>query len=86
MKAVSINLQKLFEQTIQYRIPLFQRPYVWEEQKNWQPIWDDIRSLAEHNFLTGTPKPHFLGAIVLDQVLNQTGAIESRQVIDGSSG
>ena len=83
MKAVSINLQKLFEQTIQYRIPLFQRPYVWEEQKNWQPIWDDIRSLAEHNFLTGTPKPHFLGAIVLDQVLNQTGAIESRQVIDG---
>ncbi len=27
--------------------------------------------------------PHFLGAIVLDQVLNQTGEIESRQVIDG---
>ena len=83
MKASSINLQKLFEQTIQYRIPLFQRPYVWEEQKNWQPIWDDIRSLAEHNIRAGDPKPHFLGAIVLDQVLNQTGAIESRLVIDG---
>jgi hypothetical protein len=83
MKAGSINLQKLFEQTIQYRIPLFQRPYVWEEHKNWQPIWEDIRTLVENTIRAGDPKPHFLGAIVLDQVLNQTGAIESRQVIDG---
>ena len=35
MKANSINLQRVFEQTIRYRIPLFQRPYVWDEQNNW---------------------------------------------------
>jgi len=83
VKAGSINLQKLFEQTIRYRIPLFQRPYVWKEKENWRPIWDDLRSLAERLLRTGSTSPHFLGAIVLDQVLNQTGEIESRQVIDG---
>lgn len=83
MKAGTINLQKLFEQTIRYRIPLFQRPYVWTERDNWRPIWDDLRGLAERLLRTGSASPHFLGAIVLDQVLNQTGEIESRQVIDG---
>jgi hypothetical protein len=83
VKAGSINLQKLFEQTIRYRIPLFQRPYVWTEKENWRPIWDDLRTLAERLVRTGSTSPHFLGAIVLDQVLNQTGEIESRQVIDG---
>lgn len=83
MKAGSINLQKLFEQTIRYRIPLFQRPYVWTEKKNWQPIWSDVRGLVERLLRDGEVSPHFLGAIVLDQVLNQTGEIESRQVIDG---
>ena len=83
MKAGSINLQKLFEQTIRYRIPLYQRPYVWEERVNWLPIWEDIRGLGERLLRTGSTSPHFLGAIVLDQVLNQTGEIESRQVIDG---
>lgn len=83
MKAGSINLQKIFEQTIRYRIPLFQRPYVWGERDNWKPIWDDVRGVAERLLRHGTTSPHFLGAIVLDQVLNQTGEIESRQVIDG---
>src|SRR5690606_19836274 len=53
------------------------------ERQNWEPIWFDIRALVERLLKDGAVSPHFLGAIVLDQVLNQTGEIESRQVIDG---
>ena len=60
MKAVSINLQKVFEQTIRFRIPLFQRPYVWNEETEWIPIWDDIRLLADRHLRTGKTQPHFL--------------------------
>lgn len=83
MKAGSINLQKIFEQTIRYRIPLFQRPYVWDLDDNWEPMWDAIRVLAERHLRKGKTSPYFLGAIVLDQMPGHTGSIESRQVIDG---
>ena len=83
MKAGSINLQKIFEPTIRYRVPLFQRPYVWNLTGNWEPMWDAIRVLAERRLVKGSTSPYFLGAIVLDQMSAQTGCIESRQVIDG---
>lgn len=83
MKAGSINLQKIFEQTIRYRVPLFQRPYVWDLDDNWEPMWDAIHVLAERHLRKGKTSPYFLGAIVLDQMPGQTGFVESRQVIDG---
>ena len=83
MKASSMTLQKIFEQTIRYKIPLFQRPYVWNEQDNWLPVWEDIKRLSERHLRRGNASPHFLGAIVLDQMRGPTGTIEVRQVIDG---
>lgn len=83
MRASSITLQKIFEQTIRYQIPLFQRPYVWTEEENWQPVWGDVRTLAERQLRQRSTAPHFLGAIVLDQLPSPTGSIEIRQVIDG---
>jgi hypothetical protein len=83
MDANSINIQKIFEQTIRYHIPLFQRPYVWTEEDNWRPLWDDVRDLSERMLRNGSVHPHFLGAIVLDQLKAATGTIELRQVIDG---
>lgn len=83
MQAGSKNLQKIFEQTVRYRIPLFQRPYVWNEEKNWQPLWEDIRMLSERHLDGRDSRSHFIGAIVLEQLLGSTGSIEVRQVIDG---
>ncbi|MEY3174245.1 MAG: hypothetical protein RLZZ436_2159 [Planctomycetota bacterium] len=83
MKATTLNLQRIFEQTIRYRVPLFQRPYVWEQHRNWAPLWDAIRRLAERFQQQGQVAPYFLGAVVLDQITGATGSIESRQVIDG---
>ena len=84
MKAESRTLQRIFEQSIRYCVPLFQRPYVWEESENWEPLWEDIRRLADQRLSgNGQHRTHFIGAIVLEQLGAATGSIETRQIIDG---
>lgn len=83
MEANTRHLERIFDQTIQYQVPLFQRPYVWTREANLEPLWEDIQSLLEKHLRSARLHPHFLGAIVLEQLANPTGAIESRQVIDG---
>lgn len=65
-------------------VPLFQRPYVWTEEDQWVPLWQDVRRLAElrleNHMSTAT---HFLGAVVLQAQDNQTGTFQPRLVIDG---
>jgi hypothetical protein len=65
-------------------IPLFQRPYVWSEENQWQPLWQDIRRLAEHRLAQPTSTAtHFLGAVVLQASENQAGTLQPRSIIDG---
>ena len=65
-------------------IPLFQRPYVWNEENQWAPLWQDVRRMAELRLGDpGSTATHFLGAIVLQAQDNPTGTIQLRQVIDG---
>lgn len=67
-------------------MPLYQRPYVWTREDQWEPLWQDVVQVAER-LLDGTPAndaiPHFLGAVVLEQTLVPSGMIEARTVIDG---
>lgn len=37
----------LFEGKEHYEIPAFQRPYVWSEEDQWAPLWDDVVRVAE---------------------------------------
>lgn len=83
MEANKRLLERLFDSTIQYQVPLFQRPYVWKEDEHWEPLWDDIQALLDRQLWKGESKTHFLGAIVLEQLLHSAGSIETRQVIDG---
>jgi hypothetical protein len=84
MKAESRTLQRIFEQSIRYCVPLFQRPYVWSQAENWVPLWEDVRRLAEQRLASnGGQRTHFIGAIVLEQMPGTTGSVEARQVIDG---
>jgi uncharacterized protein with ParB-like and HNH nuclease domain len=86
MQPVYHPLVKIFGHEIRHTVPLFQRPYVWSKDENWEPLWDDLRSLA-NRVLTNDGKQavagHFLGTVVLEQALNQTGSISCREVIDG---
>lgn len=77
------TLERIFDPTEQLEAPLFQRPYVWQQDKNWQPLWESVQHLAEKRLTGATVYPHFLGTIVLDQLRNPTGTITSRQIIDG---
>ena len=90
-----LNPKELFQKQVRYTIPAFQRPYVWSQEDQWEPLWDDVRNVAE-NYLeeleqAGNDRvqaeqqtaPHFLGAVVLQQVPTAARDIEQREVIDG---
>jgi len=64
-------------------VPLFQRPYVWNEGDNWEPLWEALRTALDRRLIEKKARPHFLGAIVLDQLDTFTGEVGARQVIDG---
>jgi hypothetical protein len=77
--------QLVFMQPQRLIVPLFQRPYVWNEENQWDPLWRDVlrvteRSLAEPGV---KPQPHFLGAVVFQQMPNSIGSLQIRTVIDG---
>jgi hypothetical protein len=83
MQAGTLTVGKLFKQDRRLVVPLFQRPYVWNQEAQWEPLWEDIRAVAERLLVGTEPKPHFVGAVVLDQAPKPTGFLESRLVIDG---
>ncbi len=84
MKANVYPLSTIFGLPCQLMAPLFQRPYVWEKDKQWKPLWEDICGVAEAlNVGNEATKPHFLGAIVLDQQLMPMRHIATRFIIDG---
>ena len=45
-----LNPKKLFQKEVCYTIPTFQRPYVWSQDDQWEPLWDDVRNVAERLF------------------------------------
>lgn len=75
--------QKLFMRPMRYEIPAFQRRYVWKREEQWEPLWDDVEDLARSIMEDGQTKPHFMGAVVIQQMESETGTIERRIVVDG---
>jgi hypothetical protein len=84
VKPVTNTLTEIFNADVRYVVPLYQRPYVWTQDRHWQPLWEDIQILLEHYLNTDDePVRHFLGAIVLDQQDTPPGQPVRRLVIDG---
>ena len=48
MDAFTKQLETLFDPNVLYQVPLFQRPYVWDEKENWEPLWEDIQLSLIH--------------------------------------
>lgn len=75
---------EIFTLPQQLVIPLFQRPYVWNEQDQWAPLWSDIRRLTEARLHEPySPVTHFLGAIVVQATDSQIGSLPQNSIIDG---
>ena len=79
-----LTLQDMFGERVHYEVPIYQRPYVWDESEQWEPLWVDVRELAERR-LAGHEGPlaHFLGAIVIELVSAEPGRVKVYSVIDG---
>ncbi|OBH92528.1 hypothetical protein A5678_08705 [Mycobacterium sp. E2733] len=79
----------MFEGKEHYEIPAFQRPYVWSEEDQWAPLWDDVVRVAQSYVVAKEadtePKfeQHFLGAVVYETRPPVAGDVTHHEVIDG---
>lgn len=98
MKADTYTLHEVLHGDRRFVVPVYQRPYVWSLEKQWEPLWADVEStalrLAETRRVshgTGKPAstaddqatPHFLGAIVVEPYPTGPLSIKTRLVVDG---
>lgn len=84
MRANAVSVLAIFETKVRLEVPLFQRQYVWNQEKHWEPLWEDLaRKFTEYLEGRKDAPVHFLGAMVLDQKLTPITHVERRQVIDG---
>lgn len=75
---------QIFTLPQQLEVPLFQRPYVWDEQSRWAPLWHDVRRLIELRMRDPLAQTtHFLGAIVMQAHELQIGHLPVNNIIDG---
>ena len=83
MDTAVLTPQQVFYKVVRYDIPVFQRPYIWTQEQQWEPLWEDVTDLAEAILENGHAPSHFMGAIVLQQIPNPMKSIETRVVVDG---
>lgn len=84
MDSRTFCVQQIFQDRRQYRVPFYQRPYVWNRDDQWGRLWEDIRDKAEARLQGGKAYPHFMGAVVLEpqKKLGLLG-VERHHIIDG---
>ena len=95
METDILSPKKLFQKDIRYTIPEFQRRYVWTQDDQWEPLWEDVRNTAD-DYLEQLDHSNgdivkaeqetvrlFLGAVVVQQVNTAVKDVERREVIDG---
>ena len=95
MKVDIVTFKQLFQQDVQYQVPIFQREYVWTLEDQWEALWEDIQSTAEEYLaklgeFDGDPakaqrltRRHFMGAVVLQQKQGNIADTQKCDVIDG---
>jgi len=90
VRSTNLPLFDLFQRQRRYVVPLFQRPYVWEQEEQWEPLWQDIAGRAEavlerdsRGSRSDKIGSHFLGAIVLNQIKVYGRQVDTVEIIDG---
>jgi hypothetical protein len=86
MRPDKLSVHQLFQQDRRYIVPLYQRSYVWRQDEQWEPLWEDIERQAEACIAAENNVPrrlHFLGAIVLNVAKIVGSSAPRAEVIDG---
>src|SRR5271166_2067067 len=47
MRPNKLSVHDLFQKQRQYVVPLYQRSYVWNEEEQWRPFWEDVERQAD---------------------------------------
>lgn len=83
MQSIPRSIYDLFDTKHRYVVPLFQRQYVWSKETQWEPLWEDILSKTLDRLENRDSYPHFMGAMVFEQILTFGNQIPAHTVIDG---
>ena len=59
---------------VKYRIPIYQRRYVWEDN-NWRHLWTDIEAVVKNV----SEAKHFTGVIVIRDEANTLEIVDGQQ-------
>jgi uncharacterized protein with ParB-like and HNH nuclease domain len=60
------TLQSYFQTHTQYKVPFFQRSYVWDED-NWESLWENIYQVYLDAKIDKKSE-HFIGTIITKQI------------------
>ena len=88
------RLTDLFGGDLLYVVPNYQRLYVWSRDEQWEPLWSDVRDIAEgliqssaggdiSEAASGEANAHFLGAVVFKMSGSTPDLATKFRVIDG---
>ena len=78
------DLSRLFGNQVRYEIPSYQRRYVWDQDGQWDALWEDVQNTAESVLEDGgVNASHFLGAVVLQNKPASAGGVATWRVVDG---
>ena len=94
MEPRNYPLTQLFDGNLVYVVPNYQRLYVWSRDEQWEPLWSDVRDIAEgliENSAGGMisdadhveADAHFLGAVVFKMSGSTPDLATKLRVIDG---
>lgn len=74
------KVSDIFQRSAIYRVPRYQRDYVWKEV-NWKELWIDLKFTLENE--NAIQWSHFLGTIVLNKSNRSETGLEVYEIIDG---
>lgn len=93
MEAEAQSFDAIFRRDVRYLVPVFQRRYTWDKERQWEPFWADVLEVVDAYVAAagpnGEPPPgdelptHFFGAIVVKLMQFGAGQLELREIIDG---
>jgi uncharacterized protein with ParB-like and HNH nuclease domain len=83
VKAGETTLLGILKTMNHFIVPLFQRPYTWNE-RNWKTLWDDVmatyRANGQGDHITAA---HFLGSIVTKSLPSTPEGVSPFLLVDG---
>lgn len=86
LKTDFVSVHTLFSGPVQFVIPVYQRHYVWNEEEQWEPLWQDIIDTIKVNAKVEEAynrSSHFTGAIVTRHLPVRVGEVPRYEIIDG---